>query len=65
MPCIDHEFKNCPAYMELGDGEHCKTPGCQRKKDIAVPTSELSLAPGDDLEEIAIAGKTGGRQGTI
>jgi hypothetical protein len=65
MPCVDHEFKNCPAYIELGDGEKCLVPGCQRQKAI-LETSGTSLdGASDDLEDVVIAGKTGGRQGTI
>jgi len=33
MPCIDSDFKNCPAYMELGDGERCPIQGCLRQKN--------------------------------
>lgn len=65
MPCVDHEFKNCPAYIELGDGEHCKVAGCQRQKAILDTSGNLLNGTSDDLEDVVIAGKTGGRQGTI
>ena len=65
MPCIDHDYKNCPAYMELGDGEHCKINGCLRHKAILETSASLFEATNADLESIVIAGKTGGRQGTI
>lgn len=65
MPCVDHEFKNCPAYIELGGGEKCLVPGCQRQKAV-LDTSDTSLdGTSDDLEDVVVAGKTGGRQGTI
>jgi|GEM_PF-4306443 len=65
MPCIDSDFKNCPAYMELGDGERCPIQGCLRQKIILDTSASLNDARSDDLEPIVIAGKTGGRQGTI
>ena len=65
MPCVDHEYKNCPAYVELGDGEKCKIPGCRRQKAILDTSGVLFEDSNDDLEDVVIPGKSGGRQGTI
>lgn len=65
MPCVDHEFQNCPAYIELGDGEKCLVPGCRRQKAVLDTPSALFDGAIDDLEDVVIPGKTGGRQGTI
>ncbi len=65
MPCIDHDYKNCPAYIELGEGEHCKQPGCQRQKAILQSSPPLFERSNNDLEDVVVPGKTGGRQGTI
>lgn len=65
MPCVDHDFKNCPAYMELGDGQKCPVPGCQRQKTVLDPSGTSLDVTDNDLEDVVIAGKTGGRQGTI
>ena len=65
MPCVNHDYKNCPSYTELGDGEKCKVPGCQLEKGV-LESSDAALFEGsDDLENVVIPGKTGGRQGTI
>lgn len=65
MPCIDHDYRNCPAYMELRNGEQCKQAGCQRKK-LAFQTSPALFEHVDnDLDSVVIPGKTGGREGTI
>ncbi len=65
MPCVDHDYKNCPAYMELRNGEQCKQPGCQRRKAAFQTAPALFAHEHDDLESVVIPGKTGGRQGTI
>ncbi|PIF13017.1 hypothetical protein CLU94_5124 [Janthinobacterium sp. 13] len=65
MPCIDHEYKNCPAYIELADGKYCTVPGCQRQKAITQTSKALFEHLNNDLEDVVIPGKTGGRQGTI
>jgi len=65
MPCVDHEFKNCPAYIELGEGEKCPVPGCQRQKAALGTSSTMLDEANDDLEDVVVPGKTGGRQGTI
>ena len=43
MPCVDHDYKNCPAYIELKYGEQCHQTGCQRKK-APVQTSPASVS---------------------
>lgn len=65
MSCLDHDFTNCPAYIELAEGEHCKQPGCQRRKVIFQTAERLRDAPSGDLDDVVIPGKTGGRLGTI
>jgi hypothetical protein len=65
MPCVDHDHKNCPAYIELRTGEQCKQPGCQRKKVVFQTSPALFEKVDDDLDTFVIPGKTGGRQGTI
>ena len=65
MPCVDHDYKNCPAYIELGAGEKCEQPGCRRQKAVIEKTGALFEGMDNELEDIVIPGKTGGRQGTI
>jgi hypothetical protein len=65
MPCVDHEYRNCPAYMELADGQKCKQPGCQRHKAFLQTAPALFEHVNDDLDNFVIPGKTGGTQGTI
>jgi hypothetical protein len=65
MPCVDHEHKNCPAYIELSTGQKCKQPGCQRQKVAFQTAPALFEHVDDDLDTFVIPGKTGGRQGTI
>lgn len=65
MPCVDHDYRNCPAYMELRFDEQCKQTGCQRKKAPVQTSPALFQHGNDDLESVVIPGKTGGRQGTI
>jgi len=64
MPCVDHDYKNCPSYIELAEGEKCAVPGCERGKDSS-GHSETLFGNADDLESNVQPGKTGGRQGTI
>lgn len=61
----EHNFKNCPSYVELGDGEKCMVPGCRRQKAVLDTSATLFGETNDDLEDVVIPGKTGGRQGTI
>lgn len=65
MPCVDHDYRNCPAYIELGYSEQCKQPGCQRQKAALQTRPALFEHLDDDLDNVVIPGKTGGRQGTI
>lgn len=65
MPCVDHDYKNCPAYIELGNGEQCKQAGCQRQKVAFQTSSALFERVHEDLDDFVVPGKTGGRQGTI
>lgn len=65
MPCVDHDYKNCPSYMELGEGEKCAQPGCRRQKAIMDAGGALFEGMDNELEDVVVPGKTGGRQGTI
>lgn len=65
MPCVDHDFQNCPAFAELRMGEHCKVPGCERQKAVLGTPDALFDPDGENLEQPVIAGKTGGLKGTI
>jgi len=59
MPCVDHDYKNCPAYMELRNGEPCKQPGCQRKKVAFQTSPALFEHENNDLDDVAIPGRQG------
>jgi hypothetical protein len=65
MPCVDHDYRNCPAFIELSYGEKCKQLGCQRQKAALQTAPALFEHVVDDLDSVVIPGKTGGRQGTI
>jgi hypothetical protein len=65
MPCVDHDYRNCPAYIELRNGEQCKQAGCQRRKLPFQTSPALFEHENNDLDDVVIPGKTGGREGTI
>jgi hypothetical protein len=51
--------------MELRNGEQCKQTGCQRQKVAFQTRPALFEHENNDLDDVVIPGKTGGREGTI
>jgi hypothetical protein len=59
MRCLE------PVFIELGDGEKCRVPGCQRREAVLETSGTVFEGTNDDLEDVVVPGKTCGRQGTI